>query len=80
MHKQSLRLTRARAGLVVVDIQERLLPAIFERQRVLRNTVRLIRGAAILRVPVFATEQYRKGLGPTAPEVATVIPGFAPME
>ena len=80
MQKKSLRLTRAKAGLVVVDVQERLLPAIFEQQRVVQNTVRLIQGAAILQVPVFATEQYRKGLGPTVPEVAGAIPGFAPME
>ncbi len=80
MQKTSLRLTRAKAGLVVVDVQERLLPAILERQRVVQNTVRLIQGAAILQVPIFATEQYRKGLGPTVPEVAAAIPGFAPME
>jgi nicotinamidase-related amidase len=71
---------RAKVGLVVVDVQERLLPAIFEQQRVVQNTVRLIQGAAILQVPIFATEQYRKGLGLTAPEVAAAIPGFAPME
>jgi nicotinamidase-related amidase len=80
MKKKSLRLTRANAGLVVVDVQERLLPAIFEQPRVVQNTVRLIQGAAMLRVPIFATEQYRKGLGPTVPEVAAAIPGFAPME
>ena len=80
MQKESLRLTRAQAGLVVVDVQERLLPAIFESQRVVQNTVRLIQGAAILQVPIFATEQYRKGLGATAPELARAIPGFAPME
>jgi nicotinamidase-related amidase len=71
---------RAKAGLVVVDVQERLLPTIFEHQRVVQNTVRLIQGAAVLQVPVFTTEQYRKGLGPTVPEVAAAIPGFAPME
>ena len=80
MQKISLSLTRAKAGLVVVDVQERLLPAIFEHQRVVQNTVRLIQGAAILRVPIFATEQYRKGLGPTVSEVAAAIPGFAPIE
>ena len=80
MQKKSLRLTRAKAGLVVVDVQERLLPAIFEQQRVVQNTVRLIQGATVLRVPIFATEQYRKGLGATVPEVAGAIPGFAPME
>jgi nicotinamidase-related amidase len=80
MQKTSLRLTRSKAGLVVVDVQERLLPAIFEQQRVVQNTVRLIQGAVVLQVPIFATEQYRKGLGPTMPEVAAAIPGFAPME
>ena len=80
MQKKSLRLTRAQAGLVVVDIQERLLPAIFEKERVVQNAVRLIQGAAVLQVPIFATEQYRKGLGATVPEVAAAIPGFAPME
>ena len=80
MQKKSLRLTRAKAGLVVVDVQERLLPPIFEQQRVVQNTVRLIQGATVLRVPIFATEQYRKGLGATVPEVAGAIPGFAPME
>jgi nicotinamidase-related amidase len=80
MKKQSHRLTRTRAGLVVVDVQQRLLPAIFEKERVLQNVLRLIQGAAILEVPVFATEQYPKGLGPTVPEVAAAIPGFAPME
>ena len=80
MQKESHRLTRTRAGLVVVDIQQRLLPAIFERERVVQNAVRLVQGATILRVPIVVTEQYRKGLGPTAPEVAAVIPGFAPLE
>jgi nicotinamidase-related amidase len=80
MQKQTHRLTRARAGLVVVDVQERLLPAIFEKERVLQNVVRLAHGAAVLQVPTFATEQYRKGLGSTVPEVAAAIPGFAPLE
>jgi nicotinamidase-related amidase len=80
MQTTSLRLTRAKAGLVVVDVQERLLPAIFELQRVVQNAVRLIQGAIALQVPIFATEQYRKGLGRTVPEVAAAIPGFAPLE
>jgi len=77
---ESSRLQRSQAGLLVVDIQERLLPAIFERERVVQNAVRLIKGARVLTVPVFATEQYRKGLGATVPEVARAITGFAPLE
>jgi nicotinamidase-related amidase len=80
MPNPSHRIVRATAALVVVDIQERLLPAIFEQERVVQNALRLIQGAAALQVPVFATEQYRKGIGPTVPEVAAAIPGFAPME
>jgi len=74
------RLQRSAAGLLVVDIQERLLPAMFERERVVAEAVRLIRGAGILGLPVFTTEQYRRGLGATVPELAGVIPGFAPIE
>ncbi len=77
---KSHRINRAQAGLVVVDIQEKFVPVIHELPRLIKNSLRLIKGAAILRVPVFATEQYRKGLGATVPEVAAAIPNFAPME
>ena len=77
--KSAHRLKRATAALVVVDIQERLLPAIFERERVVQNAVRLIQGAAALSVPLFVTEQYPKGLGATVPEVASAVAGFAPI-
>ena len=80
MQNKTLRLQRAQAALVVVDVQERLLPSIFEKERVVRNTVRLARGAGVLKVPVLVTEQYRKGIGPTVPEVVAAIPDFAPME
>ena len=62
------------AALLVVDMQEKLLPVMDERSRVLGNTLRLIRGAALLGIPVCATEQYPKGLGSTVPEIASLIP------
>ena len=71
---------RAKAGLVVVDIQDRLLPQIFEKERLVQQTVLLLKGAAILRLPIFVTEQYRKRLGVTAPEIAAAIQPFAPVE
>jgi nicotinamidase-related amidase len=74
------RIDRARTGLLVVDVQERLLPAIFERDRVLQNTLGLVHGAAALQVPVFATEQYPRGLGPTVPELAVALAGCKPLE
>src|SRR5256885_13646831 len=80
MQKFSPRLTRSQGGLVVVDIQERLLPAIFEKDQLIQESVRLIKGAAILGIPIFVTEQYRKGLGPTSPEIANAVTGFTPLE
>jgi nicotinamidase-related amidase len=80
MENHSRRVNRAHTALVVVDIQDRLLPAMFEKERVVQNAVRLVKGASVLGVLVLVTEQYRKGLGPTIPEVATAVPGFAPQE
>ena len=57
-------------ALLVVDVQEKLVPVIADHERVVFNIRRLIGGAKILGVPVVATEQYRKGLGPTVPELA----------
>jgi len=74
------RIARTAAGLLVVDVQERLLPAMCERESMLRNILRLVQSAALLTLPTFVTEQYRKGLGPTVPEIASVLPGFAPLE
>lgn len=76
----SPRLARTHAGLLVVDIQERLLPSMCTPRSVVDNAVRLARGAAILGLPLWVTEQYRKGLGPTVPEVVAAIPEFAPIE
>ena len=70
MQTNCRRLNRSRAGILIVDMQERLLPAIADKERVLRNALALIKGASMLGVPLFVTEQYRKGLGATVPEVA----------
>jgi nicotinamidase-related amidase len=51
--------------LAVIDVQERLMPAIAGGQEVIANAGRLVRAAQALDVPVVVTEQYPKGLGPT---------------
>jgi len=63
-------MSRGDTGLLVVDMQEKVLGAIEERERVTWNVRRLIDGARVLGLPVAATEQYPKGLGPTVPELA----------
>ncbi len=69
-----------RAALVVVDLQEKLLPAIFERERVLENSLLLMKAAELLDVPVVLTTQYRKGLGEIVPQVGAAAPGVAPLD
>ncbi len=80
MIKPSLKIRWAKAGLVVIDVQERLLPAIHEHERVLQNTIRLIKGAGVLKMPVFMTEQYPKGLGRTSAEIRAAAEGCSLME
>jgi nicotinamidase-related amidase len=65
--------------LVVVDVQEKLFPAIYEKELLLENVTRLVRGAALLEVPVLVTEQNPAGLGQTLPELAALLPGFNPV-
>ncbi len=80
MNVISYRIARNKAGLVVVDIQEKLLPSIHEKERVVANAVRLVKGAAIMKLPVFVTEHYRKGIGPTVPEVIAGVQDFTLLE
>ena len=79
MSKNDL-LSRGRTCLLVVDVQERLLPVIHENEMVARNIERLIRGAEILGVPVIVSEQYPKGLGPTVEPLRKLVEGAAVAE
>jgi nicotinamidase-related amidase len=61
-------------ALVVVDIQQKLLPPIFNKEELVRNSSLLIRLANILEMPILVSTQYAKGLGETVPEIAQLIP------
>jgi nicotinamidase-related amidase len=61
-------------ALLVIDIQEKLLPPIQEKQRLVRNAKLLLRMAGVLGLPVLATTQYAAGLGSVVPEVAALLP------
>ncbi len=63
-----------RCALVVVDIQEKLLPPIFQKEQLVRNATLLIRAARVLKIPAIMSTQYAKGLGGTVPEVASLLP------
>ncbi|MFN0054292.1 MAG: hydrolase [Planctomycetales bacterium] len=77
MRSQEL-LSRDASRLLIVDVQEKLVPKIHAAQRMIANCAKLIDGAAILAVPVMATEQYPRGLGPTVSELSSRL--SAPIE
>jgi nicotinamidase-related amidase len=66
-------LSRHDSRLLIVDMQEKLLPAIRRHKQVVANCVKLVRAAQLLGPPVFATEQYPRGLGPTVPDLAELL-------
>jgi nicotinamidase-related amidase len=61
-------------ALAVIDIQEKLLPPIFEKERLVRNAQLLVRLADILMLPIIVSTQYVKGLGPTIAEISALMP------
>lgn len=61
-------------ALVVIDIQQKLLPPIFQKDQLVRNSQLLIRAAGILKIPAIMSTQYAKGLGGTVPEIAALLP------
>jgi nicotinamidase-related amidase len=67
-------LSLADSALLVIDIQEKLVPFLFEKEKLLHNVNFLLDVAETVRIPVLATEQYPKGLGSTVPELAARLP------
>jgi nicotinamidase-related amidase len=65
-----ITIDRDRTTLLVIDFQQRLMPAIGGASDVLANAGRLIEAARKFGVPAIVTEQYPRGLGPTVPELA----------
>jgi nicotinamidase-related amidase len=76
-----MKLDPERATLIVVDLQEGFRKAVPDFDRVAKATATLIEGAGAIGIPVVVTEQYPKGLGKTAPEIAEHLPeGTEPLE
>jgi nicotinamidase-related amidase len=76
----SFRILRDEAILVMIDFQERLMPAMRDHEELEAKTVKLVRGIRALDVPVVVTQQYTKGLGATVPAIAHAIGEFSPIE
>ncbi|MEZ6128014.1 MAG: isochorismatase family protein [Planctomycetaceae bacterium] len=68
--RSSSLLHRDRSCLLIVDVQEKLLPVINNHERVLESIGFLLDCASVMRIPVVMSEQYPKGLGPSVRSVA----------
>ncbi|MCU1349670.1 MAG: isochorismatase hydrolase [Acidobacteria bacterium] len=78
-----MRLERSETLVVLIDLQEKLMPVIDRGAEVARNAERLIRGCKVLDVPLLLTEQYVKGLGPTIEPLRRALEetsGYVPVE
>ena len=75
-----MRILQEDSASVVVDIQERLLPHIYQWEQTLQNCLKLIEGLQILSVPMIVTQQYTKGLGPTDASIVNKITVFSHIE
>jgi nicotinamidase-related amidase len=67
-------------GIVLVDVQEKLYPYIYNKFKILDNIQKLLMFAKITEIPVILTEQNPKGLGRTIKELMSLIPDIEPIE
>jgi nicotinamidase-related amidase len=78
---ENLNLLDAKStAMVVIDFQAKLVPAIFESERVIRNAQLLLRLAEILKLPTILTTQNAAGLGPTVPEIKSMAQNVEPID
>ncbi len=71
-----MMLTLENTVLVIIDVQVRIAQAMYEKEILLKNLMKLIRGALVLGIPIIATEQNPEKLGPTETEIAQLLPKF----
>jgi len=75
-----MRIKRENTFGLVIDIQERLFPVMYEKENLLKNNLILIKGLNTLEIPIIVTQQYTKGLGGTIKNIKFEIKDFKPVE
>ena len=69
-----------KTALLIIDIQEKILPVINNHQLVVENTIKLIKGFKVLSLPIYFTEQYPKGLGHTIASITQELGDLKPFD
>src|SRR5690606_36850356 len=75
-----MRITKENTIGLIIDIQERLFQAMWQKELLLKNTLILIQGLNELKLPLLVTQQYTNGLGETIPEIKAEIDEFGFIE
>ena len=65
--------------LIMIDIQGKLWNVMYEKEALLENAQRLVKGLQVMGVPIVLTEQNPRGLGPTLPELMQLMPRVQPL-
>ena len=72
-------LTIENSILVVIDIQNSLARVMHEKETLVKNLQKIIKGATILDIPMIVTEQDPEKLGPTIPEISSLLGTLSPI-
>ncbi len=78
-HRHELALQRDRTALILVDLQERLLPVVARAGDTEENALRLVRAAKILGLPILVTEHQSKVFGETTAGLRQALGSFHPI-
>jgi nicotinamidase-related amidase len=70
----AMQMSAVDTGLLVIDVQEKLVPKLFDPDPLVRNIAFLLDAAHLLNMPIQCTEQYPRGLGATVPALAEKLP------
>ncbi|PJD98308.1 MAG: isochorismatase [Parachlamydia sp.] len=74
----NFKLERDHTGLLIIDVQEKLFPYVERSCEVLHAIMQVVEGFKIFKLPIFLTEQYPAGLGPTVAKLKNVLPPQQP--
>ena len=80
MERNNKILLRDSTALLLIDIQEKILDVMLNKENLIENCIKLIKGFKVLNLPVFFTEQYPKGLGPTTHFLQKELEGLNPIQ
>ena len=80
IERNKIILSREKSALLLIDIQEKILAVMHDKEKVISNSLKLIKGFKALNIPIFYTEQYPKGLGSTAEPLLTELEGLSAIQ